>query len=203
MSTDFGNFRTPERGDRLRRVIEWTQPGLAVVVENIHDPHNIAAIMRSCDAVGARQLHLLYNEESFPNFSRTGKKSSSGARKWLQRHKHRTVEGCFSTLRERGYRILTSTLADDAVSLYDLDLTKPVAIVLGNENRGASEEACRDADTRFMIPMMGMVQSLNVSVAAAVTLYEAMRQRRAAGMYDAPQMEEPLREELLQEWLRK
>lgn len=200
---DYENFRTPERADRLRRVIEWTQPGLALVAENIHDPHNIAAIMRSCDAVGARQLHLLYNDEPFPNFSRTGKKSSSGARKWLERHKHRTVEGCFSALREGGFRILTSTLSDDAVSLYDLDLTEPVAIVLGNENRGASEEACRNADVRYMIPMMGMVQSLNVSVAAAVTLYEAMRQRRAAGMYDTPQLEESRRGELLQEWLRK
>lgn len=200
---DYEPFRTTERAERMRQVIGLTQSGLAVVVENIHDPHNIAAIMRSCDAVGARDLHLLYNTEPFPNFSRTGKKSSSGARKWLHRHKHTTVDGCFAALRSKGMRILATTLAEDAVSLHDLDLTQPVAILLGNEHRGVSEEAAREADIRFMIPMVGMVQSLNVSVAAAVTLYEAMRQRMVAGMYETPQLDEAERERLFREWIAK
>ncbi|HXF99326.1 MAG TPA: RNA methyltransferase, partial [Bacteroidota bacterium] len=146
------------------------QPDLTVVLENIHDPHNVSAVLRSCDAVGVMQVELLYYIEKFP---RIGKKSSSSANKWLERRKHTSVDECYTTLRREGFTIYATRLGADAVSLYDLDLTKKVALVFGNEHRGVSDEAAEKADGNFMIPMVGMIQSLNISVACAVSLYEA------------------------------
>lgn len=197
---DPSQWKTPERLERLRAVIDRSQPSLTVVMENVHDPHNVAAIMRSCDAVGIREMQMLYTYEEFPSFSRIGKSSSSGARKWIRRHRHHSAEECYTALRARGFTICVSTISDDAVDLYSLDLTRPTAIVVGNEHRGASPEAIKAADVRYTIPMMGMVQSLNVSVATAVTLYEALRQRRAAGAYDSCAYTPEEREALLREW---
>jgi tRNA (guanosine-2'-O-)-methyltransferase len=191
---------TSERRSRLLSVIDTIQPDLSVIMENIHDPHNVAAIMRSCDAVGARDMHLVYTIEKYPSFSSTGKKSSAGTRKWVRRHRHASIGECHGRLRALGFTILVSTLSEDAVSLHDINLTRPVAILFGNEHLGASPEAIAGADIRFTIPMMGMAQSLNVSVAAAVTLYEALRQRKAAGLYDKPRLPRALRDALYQEW---
>ena len=195
--------RTAEREKRIRWVLDRRQPTLAVVMENIHDPHNVSAILRTCDAVGVCQVHLLYNAEPFPNFRRQGKKSSAGARKWIETPRHHTVEDCYRSLREQGFRIYAACLADESKPLFDLDFTQPTAIVFGNEHRGVSEEGRDQADGAFLIPMMGMVQSLNVSVAAAVTLYEGMRQRFASGFYDQPQLVPEAYERHLSEWLRK
>lgn len=190
--------RTERRSARIQRALERRQPDLTVVMENIHDPHNVSAVLRSCDAVGIRGVELLYTVEKFP---RVGKKSSSSANKWLDRRKHTSVDACFSQLREEGFRIYATHLASDAVSLYDLDLTHPVALVFGNEHRGVSDEAAAKADANFQIPMMGMIQSLNVSVACAVTLYEALRQRLKAGHYDARKLAETDFQKLLEDWL--
>lgn len=190
--------RTERRSTRIQRALERRQPDLTVVMENIHDPHNVSAVLRSCDAVGIPGVELLYTLEKFP---RIGKKSSSSANKWLDRRKHTSVDACFSQLRKEGFRIYATHLASDAVSLYDLDLTQPAALVFGNEHRGVSDEAAAKADANFQIPMMGMIQSLNVSVACAVTLYEALRQRLKAGHYDARKLAETDFQRLLEDWL--
>ncbi len=195
-----GRQRTPEREERLRTVIARRQPTLTVVLENIHDPHNVAAILRTADSVGILEVQLVYTYEEFPDLMRYGKKSSAGTRKWLARRHHGSVEDCLGDLAQRGFCVYTSTLERDSRPLYELDLARPVALLFGNEHRGASPEAISGAAGTFHIPMAGMAQSLNVSVAVAVALYEAFRQRRAAGMYDHPQLGEEEREELLREW---
>ncbi len=188
---------TERRREKFLAVARRRQAGLTVVMENIHDPHNVSAVLRSCDAVGVLQVELLYTVEKFP---RIGKKSSSSASKWVKRRLHRSVDDCYRTLRAEGFRICATRLAADAVGLYDLDLTGNVALVFGNEHRGVSEEAAAGADVNFHVPMVGMIQSLNVSVAAAVSLYEACRQRKIAGMYELPTLSENTLVSLLKEW---
>lgn len=178
-------FVTPERAEKLRRALERKQPTLTIVLENVHDPHNVSAVLRSCDAVGVVEAFLVYNgRQKFPDL---GERSSASAKKWIDLHQFTTVEDCFAALRQRRYTIYTTHMSSDAASLYSLDLTGRVALVFGNEHSGVSEEALRLADGNVLIPQVGMIQSLNISVACAVSLFEASRQRRVAGMYDAPQ----------------
>jgi tRNA (guanosine-2'-O-)-methyltransferase len=176
---------TPERAEKLRRVLERKQPGLTIVLENVHDPHNVSAVLRSCDAVGVVDVYLIYN--GFQEFPPLGQKSSASAKKWIDVYECTTATECFGILRERGFQIFTTHLGTSAVSLYDLTLTGKVALVFGNEHSGVSEEAVRLADGNFLIPQVGMIQSLNISVACAVSLFEAARQRQAAGLYDVVQ----------------
>ena len=183
--------------ERIRQVLARRQPGLTVVLENIHDPHNVSAVFRTCDAVGVMRVELLYTKEKFP---RIGKKSSSSADKWLERRRHPSVNDCFRTLRDEGFRIYATHLGPGAVSLYDLDLTQKVALVFGNEHRGVSEEAAANADANFQIPMLGMIQSLNVSVAAAVSLYEALRQRLACGAFNQSALSQEDLDALYEDW---
>ena len=193
-------IRSPRRLERIRGVLSRRQPGLTVVLENIHDPHNVSAILRSCDAVGVVRAELLYTLEPFPKI---GKKSSSSANKWVERRKHTSVSECIATLRQEGFAVLATRLAPGAKPLYDFDLTGRTAFILGNEHRGVSDEAAQQADALIQIPMMGMIESLNVSVAAAVCLYEALRQRRAAGMLDTPQFSDGELRELAEAWSRR
>ncbi len=193
-------LRSARRMEKIRQVLEKRQPGLTVVMENIHDPHNVSAVFRTCDAVGVMQVELLYTAEKFP---RIGKKSSSSANKWLERRHHHSVDECYRTLRNEGFRIYATHLGSDTVSLYDLDLTQKVALVFGNEHRGVSEEAAAKADGNFLIPMLGMIQSLNVSVAAAVSLYEALRQRLACGMMNRSALTPEEIEAWYEDWVQR
>ncbi len=174
-------FRTEKRIEKIKWVLSKRQPSLQVVLENIHDPHNVSAIFRTCDAAGIPKVSLVYNVEKFPKI---GKKSSASAYKWIEREKFKTVEECYNQLKKEKFVIYASSLNGDAKSLYDLDFTKKSAIVFGNEHRGLSREAEELADERFYIPMFGMVQSLNVSVSAAISIYEAVRQRTINSLYD-------------------
>jgi len=169
-------------------------------MENIHDPHNVSAILRSCDAVGVLRVELLYTVEKFP---RIGRKSSSSANKWLERRKHKSVGECYTALRNEGFIIYATDLGESAVSLYDLDLTKKVALVFGNEHRGVSVEAAKKADRNFQIPMLGMIQSLNVSVACAVSLYEVLRQRLVKGDLLKPKLLADELEVLYNDWIKR
>ena len=193
--------RTDRRGQRIAEVLAHRQPTLTVVLENVHDPHNVAAVLRSCDAVGVLALHMVYTVEVPP--TRLARTTSGSANKWIEVVAHDSIEGCFARLRDEGKRIVVTALDDGSVDLYQQDLVEPVAVVFGNEQRGASADASALADGTVFIPMMGMVESLNISVACAVTLYEAMRQRRDAGLYDAPQLLEPDRARLGTEWLER
>lgn len=193
-------FRTEQRLQKIERAASFRQPTLTVVLENIHDPHNVSAIFRTCDAVGVQKINMVYTVESFPKVSRI---SSASANKWVEVQKYNNVESCVEELVKSGFKIYVSMLDENAVNLYDLDLTEPCAIVLGNEHRGVSEEFQKLADKTFYIPMRGMIQSLNVSVAAAVSLYEAQRQRSVKGMYDKSNYSDEELNSLIDGWCRR
>jgi len=186
---------TERRKEKFLSVLRNRQPNLTVVIEDIHDPHNVSAMLRSADAVGIMEVQLLYINEEFPKL---GKKSSATASKWVKRRKFKSVKECYDQLHTEGFAIYATHLGTKSKSLYDLDLTKKVAFVFGNEHRGVTTEAAKLADANFQIPMAGMIQSLNVSVACAVSLYEAFRQRIAGGRKQM--LTDAEIETLLQEW---
>ena len=191
--------RTPHRKNKIISVASKRQKSLQVILENIHDPHNVSAIFRTCDAVGVPEVSLIYNEEKFPKI---GKKSSASAYKWVKKKKYKTVKECYNTLHKSGFKIYASSLDADK-NLYDLDLTGKCALVLGNEHRGISDDAGKFADEKFIVTMHGMVQSLNVSVATAVILFEAMRQRTTKGMYKNSEYSEKELKEMINYWTNK
>lgn len=192
---------TPERHEKLTAVLNKRQDNITIVLENVFDPHNISAVMRTCDAVGIQDIYILNTK--IPRHKKWGFKSSSSAQKWLTVHQYENTAECFASLRRRYSSILTTHLADDAVSLYQLDLTQSTALVFGNEHSGVSDEIRALADGNFIIPQVGIIRSLNISVACAVTVYEAYRQKSKAGHYNQPGMEKAKYDELLQEWSTK
>ncbi|RYY40843.1 MAG: RNA methyltransferase [Chitinophagaceae bacterium] len=189
---------TNERRSRIEAVLQRRQSNLTVVLENVFDPHNVSAVMRSCDAVGVQEIYVLNTK--IPPHKKWGFRSSSSAYKWLTVHQFTDAAACFAELRSRYTRILTTHLSSDAVSLYDTDLTVATALVFGNEHGGVSEEFRALADGNFIIPQVGMIQSLNISVACAVSLYEAFRQKTAAGHYNQSGLHSQLQESLAQQW---
>ncbi len=193
-------MRLERRKNKVFKVLEQRQPDLTVVMENIHDPHNVSAMLRSSDAVGIHEVNLVYTTTKYPKI---GSKSSSSANKWIGRRKFSSIPECYQQLRKDGFQILATRLDENAKLLYSFDLTKPTAFVFGNEHGGVTDEAANLADATVYIPMMGMIQSLNVSVACAVTIYEALRQRIGKGFYSNPRFEQQVLEKLKEEWLRK
>lgn len=189
---------TPERRERLTAVLNKRQNDLTVVLENVSDPHNISAVMRTCDAVGVQQVYVLNTK--IPRHKKWGAKSSSSAAKWLSVHQFTDANACFEALRAKYDRILTTHLSSDAVNLYDIDFTGSIALIFGNEHSGVSDEIRAMADGNFIIPQVGIIRSLNISVACAVTLYEAQRQKRLAGHYEQRRMSGEQLEGLLAEW---
>lgn len=198
---DTTSYRTQERTAKLEAALTKRQPTLVIVLENVHDPHNIGAILRSCDAVGVMKVCMVYTIEEPPKLANTP--AASGVIKWLELERYTSIKACFDKLRGEGFQILATKVDHAAKELYDYDLSIPTALVLGNEHRGISEDVAKQSDGLLYIPMMGMVESLNVSVATAVSLFEAMRQRMAKGMYDAPQLPPESMRSTLAEWLQK
>ncbi len=173
-----------EREQKLRDVAAKRQLDLVVVLDNIHDAHNIGAILRSCDAVGVQEVYVLYTDPKLRNSHiELGKRTSAGARKWVDVYLFRELGPCFDQVRQKCAAIYGAHLDPGTQSLYQLELTQPVALVFGNEDQGLSQEVLSQTDGNFIIPQVGMVESLNVSVACAITLYEAFRQRTQAGCY--------------------
>jgi len=172
---------TNERRQKIEAVLNKRQNDLTIVLENVFDPHNISAVMRSCDAVGVQEIFVLTTK--IPRHKKWGERSSSSASKWLTVRQFDNAVECFAVVRKKYATILTTHLSGDAVSLYQLNLTKNIALVFGNEHAGVSDEIRAMADGDFIIPQVGMIQSLNISVACAVTLYEAFRQKQVAGHY--------------------
>jgi tRNA (guanosine-2'-O-)-methyltransferase len=189
---------TPERKEKLLQVISKRQAGLTVVMENVDDPHNISAVMRTCEAVGIQDIYVL-TTKIHPH-KKFGPRSSSSAAKWLTIHQHTNTLACFTELRKNYSQILTTHLGNDSVDLYAIDFTKNTALVFGNEHDGVSEEIRNLADGNFIIPQMGIIQSLNISVACAVSIYEALRQKTVAGHYNKPSLTEERRNGLMKEW---
>ena len=190
-------YLTEQRKEKIRQVLSRRQKDLTLVMDNIWDPHNVSAILRSCDAFGVTGIHLYYTTEPFPDI---GEKSSGSAKKWIRRTRHTNAEEMIGGLHKQGYQVLATGFTDEAKPVFEWDFTKPTAVILSNEHAGVKEELVPLVDGMVYIPMQGMIPSFNVSVAAALTLYEAFRQRDAKGMYDTPSFSPEELEELFNDW---
>jgi tRNA (guanosine-2'-O-)-methyltransferase len=171
---------TPEREQRIKEVMARRQKDLQVIIENVDDPHNLGAILRSCDAVGVGAVHLLYTKDKPPRMQELRTKSAASAVKWLEIKKWTSVEECVAAI---GAPIYVATLEDRGRAPWECDLASACAIAVGNEHDGPTPELVAAAKGIITIPMQGFVESFNVSVATAICLAEAMRQRLASGKY--------------------
>ncbi|AWB66809.1 tRNA (guanosine(18)-2'-O)-methyltransferase TrmH [Saccharobesus litoralis] len=178
---------------RINQLLDKRQPDLTVCMENVHKPHNLSAVVRTADAVGVHRVHAIWSR----NNAHLGNSTASGSQKWVDVANHYSLDDALQTLKSENMQILATHLSDESVDYREIDYTKPTAIMLGTEKFGISEQAIAAADHCIVIPMVGMVQSLNVSVANALVLYEAQRQRQAAGMYDTPRLAKAERDRVL------
>lgn len=188
---------TARRRQRIDQVLAHRQPDLTVLAECLHKPRNFSAIVRTCDAVGISEVQAVPGEEGLSVHWKT----SQGAEKWVRVRSHASVSAASAWLRGRGFQLVAAHPGDDALDYREVDYTVPTALVVGTELFGVSPKGLELCDCRVKIPMMGMTQSLNVSVACAIVLYEAMRQRDAAGLYGTRQLDQKQRERLRFEWL--
>jgi tRNA (guanosine-2'-O-)-methyltransferase len=189
---------TEERRQKFERVLVHRQTDLTVVLENVFDPHNISAVMRSCDAIGIQEIFVLNTQ--IPRHKKWGFRSSSSAAKWLTVHQFEDTDACFAAIRKSYSSIFTTSLTTQSINLYSMDLTRSMALVFGNEQYGVSDEINALADGNFLIPQVGMIQSLNISVACAVTLYEAYRQKIKAGHYKKQKIPQEQYDQLFNHW---
>nr|WP_154247017.1 tRNA (guanosine(18)-2'-O)-methyltransferase TrmH [Kangiella sp. HZ709] len=169
----------PERLQKILKLVANRQPDLTVFMEEVHKPHNLAAIVRTADAVGIGEVHATFPED----VKYTGHHTASGSKRWVKTHRHESLLQGVEVAREKGMQVLCAHFSEQAVDFRTIDYTKPTCLLVGSELVGVSESAAAIADQHVIIPMLGMVQSLNVSVATALILYEAQRQRAEAEMY--------------------
>jgi tRNA (guanosine-2'-O-)-methyltransferase len=186
----------PRRYQKLKQALDRRQADLTVITEDIHKPHNFSAIIRTCDAVGILDVHAVNVEGEIPIYPQI----TQGSEKWVKLHVHENIQTAIEELQQQQYRVYAAHLSDGAIDYRQVDYTKPTAILLGNERTGVSETSASLVDGHIIIPMLGMVQSLNVSVAAAVILFEAQRQRIEAGLYDRSDLTPELYDRILFEW---
>lgn len=191
---------TPERLARMEEVARKRQFGLRVVLEDLENPRNISAICRLCDAFGVQFLHVIYRGIHPIVLDR---RTSAGSHQWLTVIQHPTIDECICELKAMGFRIYATHVDPTAKEFTQVDYTQRVAIIVGNEGHGVSETARHLADERIVIPQVGFVNSLNVATATAIILAEAFRQRRAAGLYDTPELNEEERNTLIRQWLER
>ncbi|WP_456488356.1 TrmH family RNA methyltransferase [Caminibacter pacificus] len=184
-----------ERLNKMKRILETRQDTLRVFMDYVYSPHNLSAIVRTCDAVNVGKLYYRHQKKVKLNNEIT-----MGAHKWIFHEYVDDIEKFYKDIKSQGYQVVVTLLDEDTVNFREVDYTKPTLIVLGNEVDGASETSIKYADKKVIIPMYGMSQSLNVSVANAVILYEAQRQRAAKGMYDKPQLPQEIIEKTLKKW---
>lgn len=188
---------TDRRRARIESVLASRQPDLTVLAERLHKPRNFSAIVRTCDAVGIGEVHAVPGDDGLSVHWNT----SQGAEKWVRVRPHESLSEAVDHLREREFQLVAAHPGEDAEDYREVDFTRPTALVVGTELFGVSEEALRFADRRVMIPMRGMTTSLNVSVACAILLYEALRQRDAAGLYDRRRLADGDWQRLRFEWM--
>ncbi len=185
----------PRRFEKIKSVLNRRMFNLTILTEEIDKPHNLSAILRTCDAIGILEAHAIFKEGKIPTFNST----AQGSQKWVNLKKHENIEVAIQSLKGRGFKIYGTNLNNKAKDYRQFDYKKPTAFVMGSEKLGLSEKATRLVDESIYIPMRGMVQSLNVSVASAVLLFEALRQREQNGF--CPESGEGLDKELYTKFL--
>lgn len=189
---------TENRINKFKKVIDNKQIDLTVICDEISDPHNISAIMRTCESVGVNEIHVINRRGK----TILGKKSSASANKWIDVFNYKSYDQVSKKI-NTNYQIISTVLDKKAISIYDIDLTKPTVIILGNEHSGISNKIKSKSNIQAFIPMFGLVQSLNVSVAAAVILYESLRQRLNKSFYPNKKLDPKWKENKLREWIKK
>ena len=189
---------TEERIRKVKHVLSLRQPDLRIVLEEVTNTHNASAVVRTCDAAGILYLDIISAcGEPFP----VNEAISTRAEKWLQFAYHTSTEDCLMELKEKGFKIAATHLGDQSIPYTTLDYTQPIAIVFGNESEGISEGARNLADFIIKIPMIGMAQSLNLSVSVGIILYEALKQRMAKGFHKETRLSQKEFKSLLKSWL--
>lgn len=196
---------TRERLERIQSAAFQRQLDLTIILENVHDPHNIGAVLRSCDAAGIREIYVLYTEEHLDlERIKMGKRTSAGTRKWVDVHYFRDPELCINTVKQRYGRVLCAMPSELSKNMWDIDFTPPTALLLGNERDGVSDESRSLCNGEYFIPMAGMAKSLNISVACALSVYEVYRQRSHKGFYlTEKNMHNPASKELFDQYLER
>lgn len=187
---------TAERFNRAAQVLSLRQPDLTVVSDSVHKGQNLSAIVRTCDAVGIMQVHSALDEATFR--AHTG--TTMGTHKWVETHVYRDVTEPLQALKTDQYQIVAADTAGESVDYRDIDYSRPTALLLGAEKYGISDAAAPFIDQRITVPMLGMVESFNVSVACAIILAEARRQREEAGFYNRRRLTDDQYQRLLFEW---
>lgn len=187
---------TPERYEKILKVLSNRQTNLTVITDQVHKGQNLSAIIRTADAVGIHRVHAVYDKGVYRPHTGT----AMGSHKWVQTTIHQNIETPIEELQQQGFQVLAAHFDDRAVDYREIDYTKPTALLLGAEKWGVSEGACSRVDGTVIIPMMGMAESFNVSVACAIILAEAQRQRNEAGMYGQCQIPDEEYQTLLFEW---
>lgn len=180
---------------RICQMMAMRQPDLTICLEEIHKPHNVSAIVRSADAVGIHQIHAIWPDQHV----KLSVSSAAGSNSWVNVISHQSTKDAITQIKSQKMQVLVTNLSEHAIDFREIDYTRPTCIMMGQEKKGISQEALALADQHIIIPMVGMVQSLNVSVASALILYEAQRQRQLAGMYSRDHS--LLSEQEQQEWL--
>jgi len=178
------SFPNPGRHAKFEKAAKYRQPDLTLILENVHDTHNVGAVLRSAESIGLIEIFVLNTDpQLYKKKMKLGKRTSSGARKWVDVHLYNDAQKCFSKVKEKYPNVLGAFLGETSKSLFELDFTEPVAILFGNEHKGITPESLAHCTGLFTIPQFGFTQSLNISVACAITLYEACRQRIVKGYY--------------------
>jgi len=189
---------TKERIKKVKRVLSLRQPDLRVVLEEVTNTHNASAVVRTCDAAGILYVDIIsQNCAPLP----LNEAISTRAEKWIQLNYYSSASECFASLRKKGVKIVATHLGEETLPYTELDYTQSLAIVFGNESGGISEEALNLTDYRIKIPLIGMVQSLNLSVSVGIILYEALRQRREKGYFQKKGLSPEEFEKYFGEWL--
>lgn len=187
---------TPQRYRRICEILDRRQPDLTVIMDGVHKPHNIAAIIRTCDAVGILDVYSVLPTTR----ARSAAGTAMGSQRWVQAHRYDDGVTAIRALQQQGVQVLAAHLSDQAVPYREIDYTRPTALLLGTEKFGVNQDSAAAVDQHVVIPMMGMVESFNVSVAAAIILAEACEQRRKAGMYDQPRVDAARYKSLVFQW---
>jgi len=200
-SVEFNEGITVRRENRIIEVASKRQSDVVLVLENVHDPHNIGAVLRTCDSVGVAEVFVVYTDSNLDQETLElglQSRTSSGAYKWVKTSLFHSVSECVSELKKRNLTLLGTHLHQKAETIYKSNFVDPIAIVLGNERDGLSQDMLDSLDGNIFIPQVGMVRSLNISVACAVILYELYRQRELKGKYDSNELNAELEQRYLE-----
>ncbi|WIO73075.1 tRNA (guanosine(18)-2'-O)-methyltransferase TrmH [Porticoccaceae bacterium LTM1] len=187
---------TPERFQKIVSVLNHRQPDLTVITDDVHKGQNLSAIVRTCDAVGIPEVHAVYSGNTYKPHTGT----AMGSQKWVQANIYQNVEQPIEQLQKQGYQVVAAHFSERAVDFRDIDYCKPTAVLFGAERDGVSDSSLEKVDGEIIVPMLGMVTSFNVSVACAIILSEAQRQRQVAGLYKEPRLDKKTYDKLLFEW---